>query len=193
MNKQAKRLAVHIIYEELAWLLTQYEATNCFNEVPAGTPETDPLEYLKNRLQNIRCSAAMLFFGDSDLEEKIEQVIGETEFFLKQYEVPGVVQRWKELNPNLTFFDCAFDLITECPEEFGRMRMGLSPLGLSCYPDKKELRRRKAYFAAVRRRFARAGRKYSEEAAFQDELCQTLEQVFRADFGEVWTGSEAGA
>lgn len=193
MNKQAKRLAVHIIYGELAWLLAQYEATSCFNEVPAGAPETNVQEYLENRLQNIRRSAAVLFSRDLDTGEKAERVIGETEFFLKQYEMPGVVRRWKELNPNLTFFDCAFDLITECPEEFDKMRMGLSPTRLACYPDKKDLRRRKAYFAAVRRRFARANREYSEEAVFQDELCRTLERVFRTDFREVWTGSKAGA
>lgn len=192
MNEQAKSLAVHIIYEELAWLLAQYEATECFNKVPADAPETDIQEYLENRLRNIRSSAATLFFKDPDMGEKAEQVIGETEFFLKQYERPGVVQRWKALNPNLTFFDCAFDLLTECPEEFDEMRMGLSPLWLSCYPDQKDLWRRKVYFMAARRRFAKAGRKYSEEAVFQDELCRTLELVFQADFGEVWTGSEAG-
>lgn len=184
MDKQTKNLAVHILYGELAWLLTQYEATDCFNNVPAGAPESDVQEYLENQLRNIRRSAAVLFFGAPDLGEKIEQVIGETEFFLKQYEMPGVVQRWKELNSNLTYFDCAFDLITECPEEFDKMRMGLSLVRLACYPDKKDLRRRKAYFAAVRRRFAREGRKYSEEAAFQEELCQALERVFQADFPE---------
>ena len=193
MNNQAKKIAAHILYEELAGLFSQYEATDCFNEVPAGAPEADVLAYWENQLRNIQRSAAALFFGEPDMREKAEQSLGETAFFLKRYEMPGVVRRWKALDPNLTYFDCAFDLITECPEEFNKMRMGLCLTHLNCYPNAKDLRRRKAYFAAVRRRFAREGRKYSKEAAFQEELCQALELVFQSDFGEAWTGSEAGA
>lgn len=193
MDRKMTSLAVHIIYEELAWLLAQYETTDRFNEVPADAPEDNIQEYVANRLQNIRNSAAMLFFGDLALAKKVERVIGETEYFITRYEMPGVVQRWKKLNPDLTFFDCAFVLMTEAPEQFRQMRMGLSPFWLSCYPEKKDLRRRKAYFAAARRRFAKAGREYSDYAFFQDELCRTLKLVFQEDFGEIWTVSKAGA
>lgn len=94
--------------------------------MPADAPEDNIQEYVANRLQNIRNSAAMLFFGDLALAKKVERVIGETKYFITRYVMPGVVQRWKELNPDLTFFDCAFVLMTESPEQFRQMRMGLS-------------------------------------------------------------------
>lgn len=82
----------------------------------------------------------------------------------------------------------------EEPELFEQIRTGQdSVLQLKCYPAPEDLPRRQDYFTTARQRFAQEGKTYSEDAAFQDELCRTLNLVFRADFGELWSGITAGA
>ena len=189
----AYRAEIAQIYERLRGLLAEYTETNCYNVVPERASDPDGLAYTTRRLEEIRDEAAPLE-RCPEVMERLARFLSETEHFLRQYEQPGVVARWRELNPPIEFFDCAFDLLEEEPELFEQIRTGrCGPLYLECCPGPKDLRRRQDYFAAVRRRFARDGREYSDDAAFQDELCRTLDLVFRADFGEAWEGVGAGA
>lgn len=187
------RREIQCIYGHLRGLLAEYTETDCYHEVPEGASDPDGLAYAMCRLAEIRDDAAPLA-RCPEVAERMERILDETEFFLRQYEQPGVVTRWRELNPLIEFFDCAFDLLEEAPELFEQIRTDQdSVLQLKCCPAPEDLRRRQDYFAAARQRFAREGRTYSEDAAFQDELCRTLNLVFRADFGELWSGVTAGA
>lgn len=185
------RAEIEQVYGHLQELLAEYTETGCYNEVPEGAADPDGLAYTMRRLAEIRDGAASLA-RCPEVMARLERILSETEFFLRQYEQPGVVARWRELNPPIEFFDCAFDLLEEEPELFEQIRTGqCGPIGLACYPNPEELPQRQDYFAAVQQQFAREGRAYSDDAAFQDELCRTLEVVFRADFGEAW--DRAGA
>lgn len=192
MNKKSKQLAIGLVYGQLHSFLSEYERTDCFNRVPDGAPEEWPLAYTSRRLLEVWQGASALLHGESELLEKMERILAETVYFTRQYERPGVVRRWKQCNSNLIFFDCAFFLLGEVPEHYEQMRMGLSPFHLSCYPDKQWVKRKTAYFNGVKRRFAREGRKFSEEAAFQEELCRTLALVFQNDFGDHCPALQAG-
>ena len=185
MNKKSKQLVIGLVYGQLHDFLAEYEETDCFNRVPETAPEVWPLAYTSRRLLEIWRGAATLLGGEPELLAKMERILAETVYFTRQYERPGVVRRWKQSNSNLIFFDCAFSLLEEVPEHYEQMRMGLSPFHLSCYPDKRWIKRRRAYFNEVKKRFVRAGRKFSEEAAFQEELCRTLTLVFQNDFGDL--------
>ena len=184
---------IQCIYGHLRGLLAKYTETDCYHEVPEGASDPDGPAYVMRRLGEIREEAAALA-RCPEAAARMERILDETEFFLRQYEQPGVVTRWRELNPLIGLFDCAFDLLEEEPELFERIRTKQdSVLRLKCSPGPDDLRRRRDYFAATRQRFAREGRTYSEDAVFQDELCRTLNLVFRADFGELWSGATAGA
>lgn len=183
---------IQCIYGHLRGLLAEYTETDCYHEVPEGESDPDGLAYAMRRLAEIRDEAAPLA-RCPEAAERMERIMDETAFFLRQYEQPGVVTRWRKLNPPIGFFDCAFDLLEEEPGLFERIRTDQDGvLQLKCYPAPEDLPRRQDYFAAARQRFAREGRTYSEDAAFQDELCRTLNLVFRADFGELWSGVTAG-
>lgn len=183
---------IRCIYGHLRGLLAEYTEMGCDHEVPEGASAPDGLAYAMRRLAEIRDEAAPLA-RCPEVAVRMERIMDEAEFFLRQYEQPGVVTRWRKLNPSIEFFDCAFDLLEE-PELFEQIRTGQdSVLQLKCYPAPEDLPRRQDYFAAAQQRFAREGRTYSEDAAFQDELCRTLNLVFRADFGELWSGVTAGA
>lgn len=191
MKKRTNQLAIRLVHEQLRQFLSEYEETERFNQVPAGAPETWPVSYTSRRLLEIWRTACTLLQGEQDLLEKMERILAETVYFTREYEQPGVVRRWKQLNPNLLFFEAAFDFMEESPELYEQMRMGLLPFRPACLPDQSWCRRRDAYFAAARERLSREGRGWSRDLLFQEELCRTLDLVFRKDFGDLETAVEA--
>lgn len=176
------RDSIRTIYGMLWELLALYERTECFNNVPKGADEEDIWDYMGNRLLEVRREVSRLFLGEKLLREKLLQIVDETEFFIKCYEQPGVVERWKRINPRLLFFDCAFDIMEHCPDEYLKMRLGLSELKLSCYPDKETGEARKQYFSETQKKIEEGNLRYSEERIFMDELLATLTMVFEEDF-----------
>ena len=183
---------IQYIYGRLRGLLAEYAETDCYHKALEGASDPDGLAYALRRLGEIREDAAPLAHCPA-AAERMKRILDETEVFLRRYEQPGVVMRWRERNPLIEFFDCAFDLLEEEPELFEQIRTDRdSVLQLKCCPASEDLPRRRDYFAVARQRFAREGRPYSGDAAFQDELCRTLNLVFRADFGELWSGVTAG-
>lgn len=192
MNERINRMAVGIIYEELHGLLEQYAETEGYNHAPTEAPESDGFAYAARRMAEIWRTAATWLAWAPAHTRKIVRILLETESFLQSYEYPGVVRRWKEIDPALNYFDCAFDLMEKCPEQYERIRMGMSNLRLSCYPDQKWMEQRRAYFEEARTRLEDEGQAYSEERFFQDELLQALTLVFQMDFGDVWSQSLAG-
>ncbi len=192
MKERARQLAIRLVYEQLRQFLSEYEETERFNQVPPDAPEAWPVSYTSRRLLEIWRTACALLQGEQELLEKMERILAETVYFTREYEQPGVVRRWKQLNPNLLFFEAAFDFMEESPELYEQMRMGLLLVRPDCLPDKSWCRRRDAYFAAARERLSQEERKWSRDLVFQEELCRTLELVFRQDFGDLETAAEAG-
>lgn len=178
------RTSIRTIYGKLWELLALYEKTERFNNLPKGADEDDVWDYMGNRLLEVRKEASRLFLGEKLLREKLLQIIDETEFFIRCNEQPGVVKRWKQINPRILFFDCAFDIMEECPDEYQKIQLGLSEPKLSCYPDKEIGEARKKYFAELQKKIEEGNLRYSEERIFMDELLETLTMVFEEDFKE---------
>lgn len=178
--------SIRTIYGRLWELLALYEKTGCFNNVPEGADEEDIRDYMGNRLLEVRKEVNRLFPGEKLLREKLLQIVDEAELFIGCYERSGVVKRWKKINPRILFFDCAFDIMEQCPVEYLEMQLGLSGLGLSCYPDKKIWEAKKQYFSKAKKKMENEKREYSETKAFQDEMLKTLELVFENDFYGYW-------
>ncbi len=192
MNDRINQMAVQIIYQELRGLLGQYVETEGYNHAPTEVPESDGLAYAARRMAEIWRTAATWLAWAPAHTRKIVRILLEVEYLLRSCECPGVVRRWKEIDPVLNYFDCAFELMEKSPEQYEKIRMGLSNLRLSCYPDQKWMEQRKAYFAAARERLEDEGQAYSEDEVFQDELLRALTLVFQTDFGDMWGQSLAG-
>ena len=73
----------------------------------------DTWDYLTDKLFEVRKAIDMLFLGDKDMQAKLIRITDETEEFVRSYERPGVVTRWKRINPRILFFECSFDLMEE--------------------------------------------------------------------------------
>lgn len=178
------RVMIRKIYGRLWELLALYEKTECFNRVPKGADEDDIWDYMGNRLLKIRKAVNQSFLGEKLLREKLLRIVDETEVFVRSYEQPGVVVRWKKINPCIVFFDCAFDIKEECPGEYLKaMAAGL----LALYPDEALAEKRKKYFTKRREKIEKENLRYSDERIFMDELLRTLTLVFEEDFKEYWS------
>lgn len=133
---------------------------------------------------NVRRIINMLFLGEKELTDKLLQIVDETEYFVRSYEMPGVVKRWKRINEKLLFFDAAFTVMENTPEVYKTISKGQTDITFACYPDEELIKERKRYFEQVREKNETNNFRYSEERIFLNELLHTLKMVFEADFAE---------
>lgn len=184
MKEKEIRLGIKTVYGELWELLSLYEETNCFNQVPEGEDEQDIWFYMGKRIQNVRRTVSTIFLGEYKLLKKLHQIVDETEYFIRRYETVGVVLRWKQINPKLLYFDCAFEIMEEAPEMYKKIRSGLSNFSLSCYPDEEMIVKRKEYFERIWKKSEQNNLKYTKKRIFQEELQHTLTLLFEKEFEE---------
>ena len=176
------RTSMKTVYGMLWEVLALYEKTDCYNKVPEGEKEADIWDYMGDKLLNVRKTIDALFLGEKELREKLNYIVDETEQFVRSYELPGVVKRWRRMNPRMLFFDCVFDFMEACPDEYKSISRGLTEVKFSCYPHESLIEERKRYFAAAKKKIEDGNLQYTEERVFQDELLRTLTLVFEHDF-----------
>lgn len=183
MKDKDIRKGIKKVYRKLRNLLSLYVETECYNKLPNGEQsEEDIMDFMDGKIKEIRKQMNILFSGSFEIRKKLEQVISETEYFIKQHECPGVVVRWRQMNPRLLYFECAFDLMETCPKQYLQMRRGLTGVRLACYPDDELLEERNDYFNRIKEKCKQSGTEYSEDEVFQTELLHTLVLVFAEDF-----------
>lgn len=181
MKRRELNLKLEVIYEELLEIISLYELTDCYNKMPEGMNGENE-RYLKTELIRIHQMADLLFV-DKEINKKVWNIIDEVRYFTEQYERPGVVTRWKQINQNLIFYDCAFEMKQELPEkEYLQIQRGLSPVKLATYPDAELVKERELYFLFAKSKAHKKGKLFSEEKAFEEELIKTLFLVFNHDF-----------
>lgn len=184
-DKRSKRRCgdvVHTIFDVLYNILSCYEASDRFNYIPGTDNSNGAWIYFEREINKVRKVLEMKFLGRRDNTDfqKLERIINETEVFIKSYSIPGVVKRWIEINPQINFFDCAFEIIEECGMETASQlyRKGV----LDYLPCDYIIDARKNYFGEKALANDRDNLKYSEERIFQNELLRTLAMVFGNDF-----------
>lgn len=190
MKKKEIRSAVKTVYQELWDLLSLNVETEHFFKLPKGvepvenSEEDEGWNYACKKINEIEGHVSVLFFGEEKIIRSLNRIVEEVKYFIKNYEVPGVVTRWKRMNPRLVYFDCAFEVMETCPEAYLEMRRGLTDTRLSCYPDAELIEKRNAYFARAKEKCERDVIKYSQEQVFQEEILHTLTLLFEGAFQE---------
>lgn len=176
------RTSIKTVYGMLWDVLALYEKTDCYNDLPGGENGGDIWDYMGDKLLNIRKTIDTLFLGEDDIRGKMTRIVDETEQFIRSYERTGVVKRWRRINPQILFFECAFDLMENCPNMYKEISWGFTDLKLACYPNDTLVEARKRYFAEAKKKIEDGNLKYSEDRVFQNELLRTLTLVFENDF-----------
>lgn len=180
--KNEIQTSIQTVYGMLWEVLALYEKTDGYNRIPEGEKAGDIWAYMSGRLLEVRKCIDKLFLGERALCEKLHNIVDETEYFVRAYEVPGVVKRWKRMNPQILFFDCAFELMENYPDIYKEISWGLTDLNLACYPDETLTEARKKYFASAKKKIEENNLRYTKERVFQNELLRTLTFVFEHDF-----------
>jgi hypothetical protein len=166
--------SIRSIYHQLVDLFRLYDRSACYTRTPKGM-EGDIMDYIDDRLLDIRADANAFLLGDVNLRGRMERIIDESEIFLKSHEVPGIVPRWRQLYPRINFFDCRFDL----PE-------GLVPDAQKqdyAWKHRDEVNNAKEeFFRESEEKNNRYNLGYSDDRIFQDALIRTLTTVFEHDF-----------
>lgn len=183
MKEKEIQSAIKIVYVKLWDILSMYEVTEGFNKV-TDEADKDIWDYLGEKLLDIRKEVNMQFLGQQSIMKKLTRIVDETEYFIRKYEVPGVVIRWKQINPQLLYFDCSFEIMKEDPDAYKGLCRGLSDFRLACYPDEALIANRKAYFQSIEEKNINDNLRYSESRIFQNELLNTLTILFETDFEE---------
>lgn len=158
------RTSIKSVYGLLREALVLYEY-ECYNTVPTEEKEQDMQKYMENKLLEVRKEINRLLSGEEKTCAQLMEIVDETEQFVRSNEIPGVVERWKQINPNIVFYDCSFNLGETCQDE-------------------TFIAAKNRYFEEVKKKIEDEYLEYSEERAFHNEILRTLTLVFKYDFKE---------
>lgn len=182
MQNLENRIGIVKVYEMLWDILSLYEETECFNKLPKGVMNIDIWDYMTERFKEVRKAVATLYLGKENIRNRLMIIVDETESFVRLYEVPGISTRWRQINPKIMYFSCAFDVKENDKKIYTEMRRGLSYAKLDCYPDEEFCKERKEYFEKIDKSNRENNFKWSENKIFEMELLNTLTLVFENDF-----------
>lgn len=171
-----------VIYRMMQKIILEYEISCAYNYRP-GTQMEDGFEYYDLELENIRSEIYVRFMSNEDYRNRLCKILGELEEFVKSYSIPGTNSRWLEISPELKYFDCVYQFIEETPDIFDKIEN--SVIHFSFIPTQKEIKERNEYFAKIIKESYQKNLKYSEERIFQNQLVESLEQIFIHDFPEI--------
>ena len=181
---------LRVIYDMLNAVLYELECSSYYNFRP-GT-EDDGMDYYDMRFQEIRRAIDSRFWNKREIKNKLYQIVQEEEVLVRSCSVPGVAERWYEINPNIFFFDCVYDFIEESPEIYERIRhQNLveklpNTIGFSFYPTVEDVKARTKYFSEIEDRCRKDNLSYSWDRLYQNELVNTLSMIFEYEFSELY-------
>lgn len=175
------------IYRMLYEVLDEVEVSSNYSFIP--NTQEDGFSYYDERLNNIRKEVSIKFLKNKKVREKLYRIIDEMEYFVKSYSIPGTPERWNQINPAITYFDCVYDILDSNPELYRKIKEeeisfeNGTLVSFQFYPTEEEIERRKEYFKSIEKQNKDRNLQYSMDRLFRNELLNTLEQVFINDFG----------
>ena len=179
MKKKEISHEIKMVYRKLWDLLSLYEESEAFSNIFEAGKKLDEWNYLGKKLDEIRGNVYTMFLGERKIKKDLIKIVDETEYFVRRYEVPGVVERWLELNPKLRYFDVAFELIETSPEAYEEFLVN-TPSAFR--PDEELIAKQKAYFQKIKQTASDRNIPISEEKMYQNELLRTLSILFEDAF-----------
>lgn len=105
-------------------------------------------------------------------------LLGDINKYIKSYEIPGVSKKWREINPNLNYYDVAYDIMNDDPALYRKIVNKEMKVNLSIYPTNYDNEMRSYYFNDLEHdsKINKWNKSYTR--FFQDELKKTLQLLF---------------
>ncbi|MBQ3123815.1 MAG: hypothetical protein IJC09_00125 [Clostridia bacterium] len=141
-------------------------------------------KFERKRFEEAREIATTSFWYSDEIYEKAMKVIAEVEEFINESDFFAPPHRWREMNPNLKYFDVAFMLIEESFDLYKWAKTGETGFKLKYFPTLEEYFERKQYFSEQNKICATQRLDCSENGFYKRELLNTLAKIFANDFEE---------
>lgn len=191
VHSGTQRERVRAIYGMLNDILWQLESSDHYNYIP-GTKENG-WDHFEGELSRVEAAIQRDFLGEADVQRRLDRIVKEMRRFVKRFEVPGVSDRWLEIDPALKYFDGVFEVMENEPELYLRIERradeatpGKIVPRFAFQPTVREVLERRAYFEAVRAENKALNNQFSEDRIFQNEVVRALGLVMIHDFPELF-------
>lgn len=181
---ETNRNSLKGIYAILNALIGVQEESENYCYIPRTTERG--WGFYDKALQKIREEIDRHFLWEEEIRTKLYLLTDEVEHLVKSFSVPGVVERWLQVNPCLKFYDAAYDVAEACMigSEYGIPEVYELSFQCSFYPTVEDIEAREAYFAELEQKNTEHNLQYSEERWLQDELQKTLRILYETEFAE---------
>lgn len=183
MKIDNSNIDVKKIYSKMNEIASQIMISDHYNFIP-GTKE-DGKEYFEEKIYNIGKEIDNKFLGQITISEKLYKILGELETFVKSYSIPGVVERWRILNPYINNFDVVYDLIKDEPDLYNSIKNHEYSIHFSFYPTLEDIQKKEIYFKKIDEEDRKNNHQYGYSRIFQNEVINTLKTVMLNDFPEL--------
>lgn len=171
--------SIQDIIHSIRNLLWTYESSERFNYIPKT--KIMGYDFYNEWFEKLKEAVYKVSIGKPELHEKLERILKETESFVKRFEVPGVVDRWIDINPRINFYHVAYDLIEESPDAYETLKNGNQKIKLSLYPTDEQIKSQKEYFKNLDEENKRHNTRHTRDYYFIDELVRTFTKVCNHD------------
>lgn len=178
-KKETKKEKIREIVAMIDGVLRQLDKSTQYNYLPDGSGK-DGWKYYDDSLEGIEHKLVALLFGEEVVESRLKNLIEETRIFVRSFSRPGVVQRWSELSPEITYFDCVYDFLEEDYDTYESAKELFA-----FQPTEAQVKARRKYFYDMYEKNMKNNTQYSEDRLFQEEVLRTFGKVVRHDFPEL--------
>lgn len=171
-------LTIKDVIFEMRNLLEECESSNFYQSIPKSS--IDGFDFYQERIDYVEKIIQYISYGDDNLQSILSRLLRETEIFMKSYEPTGVVDRWKEYNPNIDYFDVAYDLYETSPDVYQSV-LNSKVMNFKVNVTSESLNQRKKYFD----NFDKDGRvnnlKYDRNTILNKEIVKTFLEISNLD------------
>ncbi|NBK91252.1 hypothetical protein D5278_04515 [bacterium 1XD21-13] len=171
------KMLIEEVLRPLLEIIYLYKESNYYNYVPGTEEDSDAgWKYFEKRFRDIYCGLNQNLYISQEVYLKVHKIIEEIQTFVRMFSgADGLSERYFEINPNLLFYRCPFDLKEEDEKAYEIARQN----GLLGYvPSEEDFTRRKRYFSVKNEWSDRNNFYYDREDFFMQELAYTLRLVF---------------
>ncbi len=155
-------------------ILYEYASTHCFVNNKKHVADSDMLVHYRRRIDSIEINILQIH-GHENIVRKLFDITTAVKQFICSCEIPGVPERWYEVNPALRYYSAEFDLaINHKPAYLTAEKNNM----IVYKPKEDELVSYNRYFNDLKEDNNRYNYHYDDNDYYQHELIKTVKLLF---------------
>lgn len=165
---------IQTIQASIIAILYEYASTHCFVNNKKTVEDADMFFHYRHRIDAIEMNILQIH-GHENIVRKLFDITTAVKQFICSCEIPGVPERWYEVNPVLKFYSADFYL---CIRRVTAFRMAVKNRRIRHIPTEEEKEECKKYFKELAHDNSIHNYKYNIDDYYQRELVKTVYLLF---------------